>query len=440
MKKIMVACLSAFAVLAAVAQEQGSAATAGAVKTEKKSAKVVNARSILRKEFEKYRKENNLPPYGAIDSRGRFYCTGEILVDANSSQVDFIDKRSIAYQKAYLDALANAVTNRVGHNMAEAVRNFSKDSSVINANEDPDKQLPILQQKIEALAEAEIDQKLRELNVDPKKFNANTIKQKRQLYCDTYISEAVKEAFGSSVGCLPVQTFETNDGKGNYAVGVILRFDISTIDIAECVAQNKRPLLNRKDLAQTVDKALPTEEQMITQFGVRLFFDESGTPTILSFGQKGTTYTGTDAYEADMDMEASLRLAEAEANSQLTFFINSTLSFREVSKSGSSRIKEEYVKMDNSKEERTLKNLIKKISASTVIKGNAEMKGRSVVYKEVLNHPAGHNVAVVVVQYSFKTADEVDAINSGVRPSDAKDETTAKPEDPGVRKGKSYDF
>lgn len=437
MKKAAVFFLSALTIFGAYAQDKVD--QADAPKTTQKAKKSMDPRSRVRRAMNNYRKENKLPVYGQLDDKGRFYITGSALVDSNPQKANFIDARSIAYQKAYIDALANAVTYRSGHNIANVIREFSRDSSSIPADMmDPDKQATVLEQKVEALLEAELDQKLRELNVDPQQFKAKTVKEKRQLLCDSYIQESVKEAFGSSIGCLPIQTFEESDEKGNYAIGVVLRFDVSTIEIAECVAQYKRPRLNRKDLAQSLEKALPTEKEMLTQFGVRVFFDESGTPTLLSFGQKGSTYTGTDAYEKDTEMEAAMKLAESDANAQLTYFINSALSFRDVSRTGQARIKNEYTKMDKSKEQRTIQAMIKQIATTTEIKGNASLKGRSVVYKEVLIHDTDHEIAVAVVQFSFKTADGVDAIvNRTDLQEELKDEQKSKP---ASNRGKAYDF
>jgi len=69
------------------------------------------------------------------------------------------------------------------------------------------------------------------------------------------------------------------------------------------------------------------------------------------------------------------------------------------------------------------------------------MKGRSTVYDEVLTHPNGHKVAVVVRRWSFRTVDAINAIDAPAAVETPKAEKpAATKEGAGVRKGRTYDF
>ena len=81
----------------------------------------------------------------------------------------------------------------------------------------------------------------------------------------------------------------------------------------------------------SVREAIPGDEELPAQFGVRLFFDETGTPALLGFGQWGVSYAGTDEDMLDRAEESARKQAERAANEVLTQFINSTISVSEES-------------------------------------------------------------------------------------------------------------
>ena len=68
-----------------------------------------------------------------------------------------------------------------------------------------------------------------------------------------------------------------------------------------------------RDGGLTVAQVLPPEDEIVNNFGVRLYFDETGTPALLSFGQFGSSYTGKSERMAERAEEQAMRQARLES-------------------------------------------------------------------------------------------------------------------------------
>lgn len=180
------------------------------------------------------------------------------------------------------------------------------------------------------------------------------------------------------------------------------------------------------------------------QFGVRLFFDETGTPALLSFGQWGVSYTGTDEDMLDRAEESAGKQAERAANEALTQFINSTISVSEMSEQGEEDSVSALFDNEGNLSEKHVMEIIDRMNSRSVLRGHDTMIGRSTpVPPVILEHPSGHAVAVCVRMWSFK---QYDAMKKGVdgnvrSPSDGLSAPRELGESGrGTRRGRSYDF
>ena len=188
---------------------------------------------------------------------------------------------------------------------------------------------------------------------------------------------------------------------------------------------------------------MPTDEEMVSQFGVRLFFDKQGVPALLSFGQWGSAYTGSDADEAEDAMDHALVQAEALANEQLTMFINSTITVKESSDHGGGKTVDAIFDANGVPTEASVVKFIDRASKESSLQGRDTLIGRSTVAKKVLVHPAnGKKLAVVVRMWSFGQYDAMKRIIE--KPAAAPVRPVAAPAapqmTPGKRRGRSYDF
>ena len=406
-----------------------------------KATQPVTAANLLRDEFEAFRKERGIESFGTPNTKGTVYFTGEASVSVNVNNADFIKSRSMAYHKAYQDAVAQLIMDRVGKEMTKTIREESGDDSS-NAEEPPanlNEAQSVLRKKINALGEAIIDKQLEKHGVDPKEYADKGVAAKKELYRNSILKSSMRKAFGHAAGCLVVQTFEAKADDGNYAIGVVLRSDEVCNNVARSISKKQRPTLARSS-GLSVKDALPTDEEMLSSFGVRLFFDENGEPALLSFGQWGSNVKkGANTRMIDRAERNALIQAERLANSQLTDFINSTIRVDESSTVGEEEVSQMVFLKDGTAKREDFVNIIDKWSKKSVTVGFDSMIGRSTVYRKVLTHPTNHRVAVVVRCWSFGKLDaEKNVLEEKKKTST--NTPAIKQEKHGVRRGKVYDF
>ena len=141
-------------------------------------------------------------------------------------------------------------------------------------------------------------------------------------------------------------------------------------------------------------------------------------------------------------MDHALRQAKAEADDQLTMFINSSITLEMESNRG--ELKESAVVFDANgvPTEESVRKYVDNIMESSKQKGSDTMIGRSTVCEKVIKHHSGHDLAVVVRLWSF---DKYDAMKRIIeKPKDPPPQPPVKSINPvgpaGNRRGRSYDF
>ena len=203
-------------------------------------------------------------------------------------------------------------------------------------------------------------------------------------------------------------------------------------------------MLSRPDRGLTVQEALPTDAELISQFGVRMFFDKNGVPALLSFGQWGSAYTGTDEDMAEDAMEHAVKQARNVADDQLTMFINSTITLHQESERGRTRENAVVFDANGVPTEQTVKGIIDTNLEQARQKGSDTMIGRSTVCEKVLVHPtSGQKVAICVRMWSFGQYDAMKRIIER-KPLQEVTAPAPAPAQPagtsGKNRGRSYDF
>jgi len=402
----------------------------------------VSSKQMMEDMFAEYAKERNIA-YGAPNAKGTTYFFGSATVKGNVKSPSFIKSRAMAYEIAYQDAVAKLVMDLTGQEMIKSVREYFDDQSDdrLEMPKSFEEAQTGLLKKLAVLTEAKIDQGLAKAGVDPAKYSNAKPAQKKALFRDALVKSSTRKAFYSAAGFLPVQTFETRTEKGVYTIGVVVRSDADCTEIAKSLKNKARPAISRES-GLSIQDALPSDEELMTQFGVRLYFDETGTPSLLSFGQWGSAFTGTDERKIERAMESAFSQAEAMANEQLTQFINSKIAVAEASERSEDEDESLLSNGDGAVSEEAVIKMIDRITKSSTVTGSDSLIGRSTVLRKTLQHPSGHKIAVVVRRWSFGQLESAKAImNGGRRPPKAKVKPlNVQGEDRGSRKGRSYDF
>lgn len=374
---------------------------------------------------------------GFVKGKNSFYVKGVERVVDNVNSPSFIKSRSLAYSKAYQNAVSEYIFRRFGQSVSEQYQRTFNDYSVGVPPDNVKNAFERIAEKTAQLTEAKLDEGLRKLGVTP----SGSLESKRKLAQNLIVKKSVKTASGNSAGLLPVQTFEGWDENGKYAVGVVVRGGVVTESIADCLKRKVRPTLSRPEQGMSVAEAMPSDEELVSQFGVRMFFDENGTPALLSIGQWGSSYTGEDEDRAEEAMDHAREQASDEADDGLTMFINSTLAMRSESERGEDAGREAESYADGSEVEREIKMSLDRKFKESTMRGHDKMAGRMPVagFPKVIVHPAnGRKIAVSAVVWSF---DQYDAMSrTDTRRKPVAKPKTQQPTQPGNRRGKTYDF
>ena len=397
------------------------------------------AKSIVAKDIKAYCDEMGIT-IGAVTPTDAIYLKGVERVTERAASPNFVRSRTMAYEKAYQKAVASYVMDKFS---VESVNQFNKyvadqSSNRLAPSADCKTTLERIAEKTEQLTEAKLDEGLRAMGVAP----TGTLTEKRKLAEDTILKSSIRNAVGSSAGLLPVQTFEGWTEGGQNAVGVVIRGGAETETIAECLRFKMRPALVRPEAGCTVAEAMPTDEELVSQFGIRLFFDKDGVPALLSFAQWGSAYTGTDEDAAEDAIDHALVQAEALANEQLTTFINSTITVKEMSEKGEEKATTALFDANRVPTEQKTVDFIDRAMKSSSITGSDTMIGRSTITKKVIVHPSsGQKLAVCVRMWSFGQYDAMKRIIEKPKPQPPPVVPDVQPVGtPGKRRGRSYDF
>lgn len=398
------------------------------------------AKGIVAKDIDEYCKEVGIT-IGEVTKTDAIYLKGVERVTVPAANPNFVRSRSMAYEKAYQKAIASYVMDKFGTESVEQYNTYFSDQSSnrLKPSGDCKSTMERIAEKTAQLTEAKLDEGLRAMGVAP----SGSIVEKRKLAEDSIVKSSLRNAIGSSAGLLPVQTFEGWTEAGKYAVGVVLRGGVETETIAECLRYKLRPALARPGKGCSVNDALPSDEELVSQFGVRMFFDEDGVPALLSFAQWGSAYTGNDEDAAEDAMDHAMIQAEALANEQLTVFINSTITVKESSDKGEVKASDAIFDANGVPTEQKTLEFVDRAMKSSAIKGTDTMIGRSTVAKKVIMHPSsGQKLAICVRMWSFKQYDAMKRIIEKPKPEAVVPVAPVTPVNgtSGKRRGRSYDF
>lgn len=391
-------------------------------------------------------KDPTVTAYGAPNARGQiYYAEMESVTSGTAADPDFLKKRQMAYARAFQQIRNNYVKYSFRSFLTTGEKgSFLHDADAMKRQgaKDDASALKRLGEKIVALSEAKVDKALLDAGVDPEKFAS--LPAKRKALSRSIIREAVVRSVGTCTGITVVKTVEGKGTDGAYTIGVIARYDPEAVVIADCIARKTRPaILPKKGLS--VGELL--KGNVAENFGTRLYYDESGMPALLSFGQWSSNVTpGMDRYERKLLEKAAFQQAEAQANIDMNNFIAGHMTYDELSKAGE-RYDVNVTYSDDGlpvgrEKESEIDDLVNWNSETAAKDG---MAGRSRVFAKTMKHPdTSAMITVVAVNWSFAKLDQLVRDTELRRPKPAVTATeVGKPAKPGkatLREGDSYDF
>lgn len=260
-----------------------------------------------------------------------FLGKGFAAVKGNPDSRDWADYRIMAYKEALMEAQAQFIQWEGISTRADMVSRMFDDQTQMPTFESHELQntskLAEVLDKVMAVTTGKLDEQLREMNIDPEEFRAAPSAKRARIFENSISERVAVNARAAITGLVPVKTFEANSANGEHVIAVVV---VASTKMSQFVHDLKN---SRGDIAADPARASKTplrdlfaadKPALIHEFGIRKMFDENGYPVLISFGQAGTGYTGSD-FSRKMDARKSARLfAQADAYANFAYFLNST--------------------------------------------------------------------------------------------------------------------
>jgi hypothetical protein len=282
--------------------------------------------SNINQQIENYKQES-----GLAARRDLILVSDVADVRVSGSHPDWVRYRTLAYDRALMGAQTEYIKQQGQHIASETVASLFK-----AANQDPPPfdpgaagapgQLNDILRKVAGFVGGKLDEKLRELNIDPKESERAAPPQRHVQLREAFNKSTVSRSFGELVGMMPVKTFEGHDGAGNYRIGVVAVASPAMKELAQQVLRARGQFPADPARAGNPRDVLRDKDDLARQFGVRRLFDEEGSPVILSFGQWGIA-PGSSGAAAEAMYRVALQQAKSLADAQIAEFLAASADF-----------------------------------------------------------------------------------------------------------------
>jgi hypothetical protein len=366
-------------------------------------------------------------------------------VTVSTSDPRWVAFRAMAYKEALLDAAEDfvkaegeTVDNEITHEFYNAAH---QEPPPFDKGQEPGQAAELIR-KLLAVGNAQLDGELQKLGVDPKSYEAAPEPQKHLQLRNALTQETMRRAFADIVGLTPVQTFEGNDGKGDYQIGVVAVVSPKLRDFAQEVLRAHGEFEPDPAKAQDLKTLFGGDKaKLLCDFGVRRMFDRNGLPVIVSFAQwapEGSS--GDDPSVLDSYREVAFSQAESQADAQIADFLAGSAQFDSKSEVGQSlekmaeRLPDDYIKQDAATHD-----LVDGMFKSMQARSHISLTGIETVRRWTMAHPVtGRPVVGIIRMWSAAREKQVRALRDG-RGGDAGASAADAPrEDATVRTGNDY--
>ena len=355
------------------------------------------------------------------EDNGKFVVTASQSVLLKPTDPQYGDALVNAFDKAMMKLQESYVKYRFGRTMVNKTKSMFLDSST-NAREIAlppvqdlgfmNKALVVFEKGLD-VTEKKLDKQLIELGTDPEELAKLTPTLKKDLFRNKFLKEILTEASGSIAGLFPIQTNVITDSKGRTSVGIVAIASQKSIQIAKDITLQRESLIQGK--GRDIAKLLPkTEEEYLGTLGVRLAYDEDGSPAIVSYGIASYQPEGDDDYINDEISAIAKTSAESNANAQIAEIINGRMNVKNSQLTGEE--KKKFVEMEMKPNadtiEREITNIVKISNDKAKSSASAKLQGISTIKKWRFTTKDGHKYVGAVRVWKYSTLRAVNAFNN----------------------------
>lgn len=347
-----------------------------------------------------------------VDKKGTFIGWGQAEINTSPQNIDFGQKRIMAFEQAFITAKSTFVRMQKQSVATTVIQQFFEDSRDYQEVEIKDATIVGLAKKIVALSEAILDKKLIEYGVDPETIANSNITKKRTLMENSLNKEITIRAIQNISGIRILASFE--DEK---AIGVLIKANPKYRDMANAIAS--RNLVSYPAKTDPQDSILNQLEARLSdidyfsQHGLRIMTDDSGNRVLVSFGQWSPKVTHSDSKtKINNSLKAAKIVAYNQALSYMTQFINTTMVLENKTLLSSSDAITELTSSDKSRTERENNNVGSLVDEFIKENSKLTIEGVNQVHSWGINHPeTGHLLVGTVLMWSPTTQEYAKAYN-----------------------------
>ena len=322
---------------------------------------------------------------------------GTALVGKNAFEKDWGKSRSVAYVRAYLDAMREFVVKRRSVIRSNTVRDYLEDDYGVVEESDPQSYLDRIGTKSAALLEKKLENALTEEGLSESEIEELTAPQKVIRFRDSVTRRSTIEASGSASGLVPVKTVEVVNCDGDTAIGVVLASSRKMGVLAAQVANGEPVPSDSQRAGKTVPEQLNSlaDVDLVTEFGIRHWWDDQGYPVIISFGQWGWYSANLNNRQKDRAWRFAKEQAEMQARAYLSEFINLGTLFVSESETGS--VAEEATIRHSSGigEDVDVENMIDRLVRTAQTESRVALTGLSTLRTWSATHPLAKDQELV---------------------------------------------
>lgn len=223
-----------------------------------------------------------------------YVATGIGVIQAPRSHRNYLDSRTAAFSKAFLQAKGKLVQFRAGKVQSAMVSNYAEGSAVSSAKQPS--QEDVIQKKVLTLIEAKLDNALRAEGIEPEKATTQQKEAcaKKVLAQEEFAKLILAQAQADICGLQAYRTFEGTGPNEKGEIGVVAVWSKKSQAFAYALgAGSAMPAgKSKKTLAEQLPK---TDAEKLNTFGVKQVLNEKGEYILLSFGQAGAVTTSRRA-------------------------------------------------------------------------------------------------------------------------------------------------
>jgi hypothetical protein len=333
---------------------------------------------------------------GVEGRNGELYYSATSDVEVSPSHPAWVKSRQTAFDKAILAIRANFIKDQFGRTVNRIEQSLNQDDSS-NNREFKDKklegksQIAAIWDKALAVSGGKLDQLLNSYGIDPSELNAVPPAQRKDLFAKKFIKSTITRAMGDSSGILVKKTYEANNSKGNFSIGVIALYSPNLKQIAYDIAHGSAVASDGIKGRNISSWHNYPPETLSKIFGLRLVNDENGEFVLLSFGQWGFSFKGKNSNRIKRARRSAAVQAEQITLGQITNFMNSSLALNNSTETG--EIVENYLlKQGDDTIEKDITTIVDKISNSVKQRSSGKIAGTRTVKRWKFKHPLGHEI------------------------------------------------